>query len=118
MHSQPVPDQVDRPPALAPGLGGERGKGFGWSRSGSAGGRSKAPPPAARRYTEGGDHGDFLPGSGPLVEDRSLADRGPGSTEVRGHQKPALVEEDEAGLQPPGVFFTLGQSVLTQPRIA
>lgn len=118
MNRQSVPDEVEPPATLAPELTEERSEGFGrhvlvWQE-----GKVKSHLPPARRNGEGGDHGDFLPGSGALVEDRGLADRRPGATQVRRHQKPALIEEDEAGLQPRAVFFTRGHWVLTQPRMA
>lgn len=45
-----------------------------------------------------------------LVEDGGLADRRPGPPDERRHEEAAFVNEDEAGLQLRGVFFTRAQS--------
>jgi hypothetical protein len=78
----------------------------------------KSHPAAPRRYGQCRDHRDALTEPHSLIEDGGIPDRRPGATNQGSHQKPALIEEDQSGLQSPGVFFTRGHSVRTQPRIA
>jgi hypothetical protein len=66
---------------------------------------AKSHLPPARRNGEGGDHGDFLPGSGALVEDRGLADRRPGAPHRGDQHEAGFVDEDDVGTQPRSVFF-------------
>ena len=73
---------------------------------------------AAGGDNQGGDRGNFPIGVGPMVEERSLAPRRPGPPHQRHHQKPALIEKNESGSYPRGVFFTFGQTLLIQVRIA
>lgn len=67
-----------------------------------------------RRDAQRGDGRDLLMGSSALPEHRRLSPRRPASANQRRHHEAAFVEEDQEGLQPRGVFFTRGQSCLTQ----
>lgn len=78
----------------------------------------KSHPTTAGRNGQGRDHGDSLVGTSPLIQNGSFSHGSPGPADEGGHEKPALVQEDQGGFQPPGVFFTRGHWVLTQPRIA
>jgi hypothetical protein len=63
------------------------------------------------------DNGDSL-SSIPMTQDRSLAPGGPGLDHVGDQQEPGFVGEDKVGAQPPGVFFTRGQSFCFQRSMA
>jgi hypothetical protein len=52
-----------------------------------------------------------------VVRRRRLAAGSPGPPHQRHHQEAALVEKDKSGAYAGGVFFTRGQSVLTQDRM-
>ena len=73
---------------------------------------------AAGRDDQGGDHGNFPIGIGPVMEERRLAPRRPGPPHQGHHQEAALVEKDQSGAYARGVFFTRGQSALIHDRIA
>ena len=118
MHVQPIPYDDDRRPELTAKVP-EKGKNvrgdnvlIGKKR------KVKSHPVSSRRYGECRNHRDALTGPCALIENGGVPDRRPGATNQRSHQKPALIQEDQSGLQPPGVFFTRGHSVCTQPRIA
>lgn len=49
---------------------------------------------------------------------RRLADGSPGASDRGGQLEAGFVGEDEVGTQPPGVFFTRGQSSLMKRRIS
>lgn len=70
------------------------------------------------RDGQGGDDGNFPRGVGPLPEPGCLAAGSPGPSDQRHHQEAAFVEKDESGAYPCGVFFTRGQSALTQRWMA
>ena len=72
----------------------------------------------ARRHAQRTDDAEFLMRMGPLVQDWRLPTRRPGPAHQRRHQQSRFVDEDQPGLQARGVFFTRGQSVLTQFAIA
>ena len=65
---------------------------------------------ATRRDGQSGNHRDPLTRASALIQDRSLADWRPGPSDKRRHEQSTLVQEDQGCLQPPGVFFTLGQT--------
>ena len=73
---------------------------------------------ATGRNNQGGDRGNFPIGVGPMAEERSLALGRPCPPHQRHHQKPALIEKNESGAYARGVFFTFGQTLLIQDRIA
>jgi len=73
---------------------------------------------APGRNDQPGDRGHFPVGVGLLAKERRLSPRSPSPADERGHQEAALVEEDQRCASSRGVFFTLGQVVLTQRRIA
>lgn len=75
-------------------------------------------PIARGRDTHRGDRGDLLMGARALLEHRRDAARMPGAPDQRRHQQARFVDEDEIRSQARGVFFTRGQSVLTQRRIS
>jgi len=70
------------------------------------------------RDDQGGDNGNFPIGVGPVADEGCLAAGSPGSPHQRHHQESTLVEKDKSGAYAGGVFFTRGQSVLTQDRMA
>lgn len=72
----------------------------------------------AGRDGQGGDHRNFPIGVGPVAEERRLAPRGPSPPDQGHHLEAALVEKDKSGAYARGVFFTRGQSALTQDRMA
>ncbi|MFH1220877.1 MAG: hypothetical protein V1694_10545 [Candidatus Eisenbacteria bacterium] len=78
----------------------------------------KSHPASPGRDGERRDHRDALMGPPPLIKDGRLSHGGPGAAHQWGHEKPALIQEDERGFQPPGVFFIRGHWDCTQPRIA
>ena len=53
-----------------------------------------------------------------MPEQGRLAAGCPGPPHKRHHQEAAFVEKDESGAYPGGVFFTRGQSALTQRWMA
>jgi len=69
---------------------------------------------SAGRDGQSGDDGNFPVGVGPMLEQGRLAARRPTSSHQRHHQEAAFVKKNESGAYPSGVFFTLGQSALTQ----
>jgi hypothetical protein len=70
-----------------------------------------------RRDRDPGDGRDAIPAI-EAPHDRGLADRGPSGSDRRSQLEARLVDEDEVGAQPLGVFFTAGQSSRTKRRIA
>ncbi|MFH1277638.1 MAG: hypothetical protein ABIK65_04590 [Candidatus Eisenbacteria bacterium] len=78
----------------------------------------EAHSPAARGDRNRPDRRDLFVGTRALVEDRGLSNRSPGASEMGSHQKPALVQEDEARSQARSVFFILGHSSFTQRWIS
>lgn len=72
---------------------------------------------APGRHRDPRDDGDAI-ASIEVINGGCLADRSPSRSD-RGRQLEArLVDEDEVGAQPPGVFFTLGQSSRMKRRIS
>ena len=74
-------------------------------------------PPAPRTHRQAGDHRDFVPPIA-MPDDRRLAAGRPRLVDARDQQEPRLIDEDEMGAQPPGVFFTRGHSTRVQCSIA
>lgn len=70
------------------------------------------------RDDERGDNGNFPIGVGPVPQQRCLSPGSPGSPDQWHHEEAALVEKNKSGAYTRGVFFTLGQSILTQDRMA
>lgn len=70
-----------------------------------------------RRDRDPGDRRDAIP-SIEAPHRWCLADRGPGRNDGRSQLEARLVDEDEVGTQPYGVFFTAGQSSRTKRRIS
>src|SRR5207302_6389038 len=66
---------------------------------------------------EGRRHGGSLPVEG-APQDGGLAPGSPGAPDRRGQADSQLVAEDDPRPPAPGVFFTWGQRVFTQPAIA
>ena len=64
-----------------------------------------APPPATER--ESGDDGDAVVQL-PMPEDGGLPARCPGPADGRDQEEARLVDEDQVGAQPRGVFFSRG----------
>lgn len=77
----------------------------------------EAEPPAHRTHRQAGDHRDFVPPIA-MADDRRLAAGRPRLVDARDQQEPRLIDEDEMGAQPPGVFFTRGHSTRFQCPIA
>ena len=73
---------------------------------------------AAWRDGQGGDRRNFPIGVGPMPQERRLTPGSPSPPHQGHHQEAALVEKDKSGAYARGVFFTRGQSVLTQDRMA
>lgn len=73
---------------------------------------------AGRRDTQCPDDGDFLVQAGALVKHGRAAARTPAAAHQRRHQQAGFVDEHQPGFQARSVFFTRGQSTLTQRRIA
>jgi len=72
-----------------------------------------AVPPERQGHGEG----ELRPVEG-VDQDRGFATRGPRAADRRPLRDPALVLEDDPGPAAPSVFFTAGQRVVTQCRIA
>ncbi len=53
-----------------------------------------------------------------MVQDRRPPDRAPGFADGRNQEEARLVDEDDVGCQPRGVFFTAGQTVRFHRAIA
>jgi len=81
-------------------------------------GEVKSHPPPPRRHCQCSDDRSLLPVTAALVQHRSLAAWRPGPPDQRRGEQTTLVQEDQMGVQPPGAFFTLFQSTLTQRWIA
>ncbi len=77
----------------------------------------EAKPPAHRTHRQAGDRRDFVPLIA-MADDRRLAAGRPRLVDAGDQQEPGLVDEDEMGAQPPGVFFTRGHSTRVQCSIA
>ena len=117
MRTQPVPHDEDRAAELTLELTQETEQVVGDNVLFGQEAKVKSHLASSGRHGNSCDHRDALTGTCPLIEDGGVPDRRPGATNQRGHQKPALIQEDQSGFQPPGVFFTRGHSVCTQPRI-
>ena len=77
----------------------------------------EAEPPAHRTHRQAGDHRDFIALIA-MADDRRQAARRPRFVDARDQQEPRLIDEDEMGAQPRGVFFTRGHSTRFQCSIA
>lgn len=77
----------------------------------------EAEPLAHRTHRDAGDHRDLIPLI-TMADDRRLAAGRPCLVDARDQQEPRLVDEDEMGAQPPGVFFTRGHATRFQCSIA
>ena len=77
----------------------------------------EAKPPTHRTHRQAGDRRDFVPPIA-MADDRRLAAGRPCLVDARDQQEPRLIDEDEMGAQPPGVFFTRGHSTRFQCAIA
>ena len=64
------------------------------------------------------DHADFAMRASALANNGRFPARRPATPDQRRHQKRGFVDEDQPGFQARGVFFTRGQSDLTQVAIA
>ena len=64
------------------------------------------------------DDGDLLVQAVALPEHGRAAARTPAAAHQRRHQQPGFVDEHQPGFQVRSVFFTRGQSTLTQRRMA
>ena len=69
------------------------------------------------RHAQGPDGSDFLMRSRALKENRRVSARCPTAAHQRRHQQPRFVDEYQPGPQARSVFFTRGQSTLTQVAI-
>lgn len=78
----------------------------------------QAHPIPLRRDAQRADHAHFAVRAGALANDGCRATWRPGAPHQRRHQKRGFVDEDQPGFQTRGVFFTRGQSDLTQVAIA
>jgi len=65
--------------------------------------------PTAGAQTEAGKNRDSFMAL-PVAQQGRATPWGPGAPHQRGQLEPGLIEEDEVGSQPPGVFFTRGHS--------
>lgn len=77
----------------------------------------EAEPSADWTHRNAGDDRDLVPLI-PVTDDRRLAAGRPRLVDARDQQESRLVDEDEMGAQPPGVFFTRGHSTCVQCSIA
>ena len=75
-------------------------------------GKVKSYPPPAWRDGKRRDGGDLLVPSSAVQEDRRLAARSPRPADQGSHQKAALVDKDDVGVQAEGFFLMRGQSTL------
>ena len=76
---------------------------------------STAPPLGAQRHAR--DHGEAIMPL-PMPQDRRVSAWCPRAPHRRNQQEPRLVDEDEMGAQPRGVFFSRGQAVRFQAAMA
>lgn len=77
----------------------------------------EAEPPPPRTHRQAGDYRDFVPPIA-MADDRRLAAGRPRLVDARDQQESRLIDEDEMGAQPPGVFFTRGHATRFQCAIA
>lgn len=82
--------------------------------------KAKKQPDAGSigRDGQSGDDGNLPIRVGPMSEQGSLAARRPRPSHQRHHQEAAFVDKDERRAYARGVFFTRGQSILTQVWMA
>jgi hypothetical protein len=71
--------------------------------------------PAARRNHQGRDRRELLPVAG-TAQNRRLAPRRPGPTDVRDEEEPAFVEEDEMGPKSFGFFLYAATDTVSNAR--
>lgn len=117
MRWQAVPDQDDSPPAELPlevVQEVDKGEVVVTARS-----RLEEEPAAPEVPPEchGDGDGELLPIEG-MDQDRGFAAGRPGAADRRPLRDAALVLEDDPGAATPSVFFTVGQRVVIQCRIA
>lgn len=119
MGPEPVPDEHDgmRIELLAK-LAQERDDQYGVDIGIGVEAKVQLHAVPCRGDTQRGDDGDLPMRTGALVKDRGLAAGTPTAPHQRRHQNPRFVEENEIGLQTRSVFFTRGQSSLTQRWIS
>jgi len=72
----------------------------------------------SRRYRQRPNDRSLFPMAATLIQNRGLTTWRPGPPHQRGGEQTTLVQEDQMGIQPRGVFFTRFQSTLTQRWIA
>lgn len=73
---------------------------------------------APRRDHQGTDHRNLAPRTAALHQHGGMAAGRPSAPHQRRHQEPSFVDEDDRRAPAGGVFFTCGQRLCTQRRIA
>ena len=118
MGLQAVPDHHERRTELAVQLGEKRHGAPRIDIGVAVQAEVQAHPVPLRRDAQRADHAHFAMRAGALANDGRCAARRPATPDQRRHQKRGFVDEDQPGFQARGVFFTRGQSDLTQVAIA
>lgn len=108
MNRAVVPEDDDRAPQMTQERAEERAD-VGRPDIGGLELEVEATALALRAEREGRDDGHAVVAL-PVTEQWRLAPRGPGPPDRGDQEEPGLVDEDEVGAQPRGVFFTRAQS--------
>ena len=115
---QPIPNQQDRAAQGVGQMAQEVDQPSGGDVGVGAQGKVQSDAPAPGRYRQRRDTGDFFAGTSALIQHGRPSPGRPTAPDQRRQQQAAFVQKDQRGVQALGVFFTCGQTVRTQRRMA
>lgn len=118
MHVEPIPHENDRALDLPAEVANELCQPHAVDVAVGPDRKVERDPTAPWGHRQRPDDRGFLTVPSGLRKDRRLTARRPGPAHERCEEKPALIQEDDVGLQSLRFFLMRGQSTLTQRRIA
>ena len=118
LAGQPIPNQQDRTAQVVGQMAQEVHQPSCGDVGVGAQGKVQSNAPAPGRDRQPRDPGDFFAGTSPLIQHGRPSPGRPTAPDQRRQQQAAFVPKDPRGVQALGVFFTCGQTVRTQRRMA
>ena len=118
VHVEPIPHEKDRTLDLTPEVSNELGQPYAVDVATGPDRKVERDPTSPGRHRQRPDDRSLFSVTSRLRKNRCLSSRGPRPAHERREQQPALIEENDVRVQPPGFFLMRGQSTLTQRRIA
>jgi len=118
VHVEPIPHEKDRTLDLTPEVSNELGQPYAVDVATGPDRKVERDPTSPGRHRQRPDDRSLFSVTSRLRKNRCLASRRPGPAHERREEKPALIQENDVRVQPPGFFLMRGQSTLTQRRMA